>query len=153
MIAFTTIAAVTIVWIKFLASDFAPKTAYSDLSPSMVMKQWIGNYLPFEIPPLLAAILILYGISKRWWWAVPAFFVALALDALGTHAVATALEYISGQPQGGILGGSARDRWAYVGGRSLTTFCAFATASWLGVRPAFGNWRKRGGKAFRASAD
>lgn len=139
LIGFTTAAALAIVWIRFLTSNLAPQTAYSHLSPTDAIREWIGTYLPFTIPPLIAATVILYGLTKRWWLALLAFGCAVVLDGFGTGMVAFAVQNITGEQQGGILGGSHIDRWLYVCGRSLTTCCAFSTARLMGVRPIFGN--------------
>ena len=139
LIGFTTIAAFAIVWIRFLTSEFAPQTAYSHQSPSDAIKEWIGTYLPFTIPPLIAASVILFGLTKRWWVALLGFLCAMILDGLGTTLVASALQYLTGQQQGGILGGAPIDRWLYICGRSLTVCCAFSTARLMGVRPIFRN--------------
>ncbi|WP_200836716.1 hypothetical protein [Roseiconus lacunae] len=135
LIGFATTAAVAIAWIQFLTSDLAPQTYYSHLSHTDAIKEWIGASLPFKIPQTIAATVILFGLTKRWWSVIPAFVAAIALDGIGTSIVASIAEQVTGHQQGGILGGSIVDRYLYTFGRSITVVSAFSTARLLGVRP------------------
>jgi hypothetical protein len=138
LMGFMTIAAIAISWISFLTSDLAPQTYYSHLSQADAIKEWIGMHLPFTLPPLVAVMVMLFGLTKRWWLAMLTLLGAIALDGFGSGIVASILEQLTGQQHGGILGGPTVDHWLYVCGRSLTAWCAFATARLMGVRPTIG---------------
>ncbi len=91
ILLFTTTAAIAFAWIKFLTSNLAPQTYYSHLSQSEAIKDWLGNYLPSKIPQVIAAMTIMYGLSKRWWLALLLFLLAISLDSMGTKIVTSSL--------------------------------------------------------------
>ena len=147
LVMFTTISAIAFVWIRLLTSSLAPRTYFSHLSQSDAIKEWLGSYLPVSIPELLAAIVILCGLTKQWWVTALVLLAAITLDALGTQCVMTVLEFFTGRQNSSILGRSAVDRWLYVSGRSITVYCAFVTAALMGIRPAFGHCESKSWQA------
>ena len=124
--------------IQFLATEYAPETAYSYGSPSSVLWNWLTTNLPYKLSPLAAAVLVLWGLTKRWWMAPLVLGLAICVDALGTQLIAFIIEQTTGESKGGILGDSHSSRWLYVGGRTFTLWGAFAVARLLNVRPFFG---------------
>lgn len=131
---FTTAAAIVLLLIAFLTSDFAPLTAYSHLSYTDFIKEWIETFLSYETVPLIAAVVILYGLSKRWSLGLLAFLAVIALDGLGRLIVLSVEHFMTGQHQN-ILGGNPIDRWLSLCGCQLTIFCAFSIAMLMGIRP------------------
>lgn len=138
LIGFVTTVAVGMGMIQFLATEYAPETAYSYGSPSSVLWNWLTTNLPYKLSPLAAAVLVLWGLTKRWWMAPLVLGLAICVDALGTQLIAFIIEQTTGESKGGILGDSHSSRWLYVGGRTFTLWGAFAVARLLNVRPFFG---------------
>ncbi len=122
-------------WIKLLASDEWAQNRVGGLTQSATFKLWLGEYLPFTIPPVAAATVMLIGLMKRWWIAIIFIVAATALDMICTGIVGSIAEQLTGERQGGIVGGSTPDRWYYICGRSITVAMALSTARLLSVRP------------------
>jgi hypothetical protein len=137
MIGFTMLAAIVLVSIRFLTSDFAPQTYYSERSEADAIKEWVGD-LPFRIPPLMAAIMILFGLMNRRRLLTLAFLGAVALDGIGSFIVAGIAEQVTGQKYVSIPGNTLADYTLFVCGRSIIVGAAFSTAILLGVRPSIG---------------
>ncbi|MBI1246852.1 hypothetical protein GC197_03280 [bacterium] len=142
LIGFVTLAAIIMGWVQLLASDFAPQTNYSNASTAKALQIWLGQYAPMHIPHLLAAMLIMFALTKRWWWALAALPAAILFDALCTQLIIYVVKQFNGNAQFGILSNANLNRWLYITGRSLTLWSALCTASLLGVRPYFGRRRE-----------
>ncbi len=138
VIGFTTLAAIVIAWIGYLGSPLAPQTYFSRLSKGQAMTAWLGSQLPLAIPPLISAVVILHGFTRRWWLAPLALGVAFLVDMVGTKILVTLLESATGKQHGGILGGSQLEAILYMAGRTLTVFIAFWIATLAGVRWTYG---------------
>ncbi len=102
------------------------------------MTAWLGSQLPLAIPPLISAVVILHGFTRRWWLAPLALGVAVLVDLVGTKILVTLLESATGKQHGGILGGAQLEAILYMAGRTLTVFIAFWIATLAGVRWTYG---------------
>ncbi|MBI1246848.1 hypothetical protein GC197_03260 [bacterium] len=137
LIGFITTIALVLGCTQFLTSDYSPWDKFNQQTPQQ-LQLWLGTRLLFHLPPLLASMLIMYGLSKRWWWAFAALPAAIAIDALGSRVVTYLAEQINGEQSGNILSDSHISCWMYVSGRSLTMWIALCMARLLGVKPYFG---------------
>ncbi len=133
-----TVAALSLAWVRFLTTEFAPSTYYRHLTQVAAIKLWIGEYLPQLLPPLLAIFLVAYGLTKNGWQMVFIFALAFLIDVIGTRSIESIQQALHGVRGTGILSGNLRDALLYIGGRTSIHIIALTGAATLGVRPMFG---------------
>ncbi|MBI1246855.1 hypothetical protein GC197_03295 [bacterium] len=141
LIGYITTAAILMGWIQLITSDFAPWDASGGSTTAEVQWAWLGE-LPYKMPDLLAAMLLLFGLSKRWWWAVAALPAAIVVSQLTDQGITYAAEQITGAPRWPIIPNTGLDPWIAVTGRMLFVWVALGMARLLGVKPYFGGRRE-----------
>lgn len=144
IIMYMSAVGVAIVWMKFLGSDLWPHNQLGGYSQVKVFQRWLADYVPFALPQVVSAYVMLIGFMNRWRWAIAAALAAMFLDMVGSGVIGSVAEQLTGKRHGGVVGGASMDRWYYICGRSITVATALSTARLLGVRPIFGS-RKNGG--------
>jgi hypothetical protein len=152
LLVYMTFVGIALVWVKFLGADIWPQNQLGGLSQYKVFKRWLGEYLPFAIPPIVAAYVMLLGFTRRWSIAIGFVFAAIALDMIGVGIVGSFAEQMTGERKGGIVGSNDVHRWYYVCGRSITVAAALSIARLLGVQPSFGSRVTAGNETKTADA-
>lgn len=138
LIGFTTTTAIGIGLIQLFTMEDAPNSVFRGLSMTEAIYEWLGKDFPYLLPPTLAAMVIMFGLSKPWRWAAVVLIVAVVVDGLGTLLIDNLFLQITGQREGGVVSQSVSDCWFYVTGRTLIVWLALSMAKILDVCPTFG---------------
>ncbi|MBI1246851.1 hypothetical protein GC197_03275 [bacterium] len=136
LIGFVTIAALILGCAQFMTSDFAPqKTFQYRTTMEMLLRRFQDT--SYQIPTLLAAIWVLYSLSKRWWLAFAVLPAAIVLAVSGTYWVSNSIDLFTGK-SARPFAYSGINMDFFVSGRVLTVWAGFCIARLLGVQPYFG---------------
>lgn len=132
----TTAAAMILVWIRFLTwKGVSPRTAYSFLTPTQAITEYVVEYLPSLVIVAACTFLLMWGWSGKWWLAIVALFGTLLVCSIGHRALYAVLEWTRGSSFGGnVLAGSALEHWSYIAGQNCMVWAAFGVARLTGVR-------------------
>ncbi len=135
LFGWTTIAAVVLLWIRFLTWEgVAPDTAFSSMSATALLERNMTERLPGRAVIAVAVMLMIMAWPKKWWVPIIALVVALLLDAYGHRAVYWAVENLAGKKAGGgVLTAEPMRRWSYLAGRNFIVWIAFGAAHLTGV--------------------
>jgi hypothetical protein len=135
LFGWTTIAAVILLWIRFLTWEgVAPNTAFDSMSATALLERNLTQKLPGKAVIAVAVMLMIMAWPKRWWLPLVAFPVALLLDSFGHRAVYWAVEYFMGHDvKNNVLTDVAIRRWSYLAGRNFIVWIAFGAAYLTGV--------------------
>lgn len=132
----TTAAAMILVWIRFLTwKGVAPETAYSYMTPTQALLEYVVEYLPSMLILVACVFLLVWGWSGKWWLPFVTFAAALLIDSFGHKALYAVLQWTRGSSiSGNVLTGSAIEHWSYIAGRTWAAWTAFGAARLAGVR-------------------
>jgi hypothetical protein len=135
LFGWTTIAAVVLLWIRFLTWEgVAPDTAFSSMSATVLLERNVTQRLPGRAVIAVAMMLMIMAWPKKWWVPFIALVVALLLDAYGHRAIYWTVEYFTGkEARGGVLTAESMRRWSYLAGRNFIVWIAFGAAHLAGV--------------------
>jgi hypothetical protein len=135
LFGWTAIAAVTLVWIRFLTWEgVAPHTAFSSASATALLVRTLTQRLPGRAVIAVAAMLMIIAWPRRWWVPLVALVATVLLDAYGHRALFWTVEYFTGQEAGSrVLTEPTLRRWSYFTGRNFIVWIAFGAAHWTGV--------------------
>ncbi|WP_345319771.1 hypothetical protein [Novipirellula rosea] len=131
LLSWTALAAVIFVWIRFLNSEFAPRTGYSSSTLSQNFKEQT-IYLLLSLIPAAVLFTQLIAWRRHWLLAIGVLLAGWAVDSLATGFVAQGIRTLTGTSFG-VLSGDSLDRWCYIGGRSLLGFSFGGLALFFGI--------------------
>ena len=131
LLAWTALAAIIFVWIRFLNSELAPRTGYSSSTLSQNFKeQTIHLFLSLIPSAVLVSQLIAW--RRHWLIALGVLFAGWVIDSMATGFATRTISSITGDSFG-VLSGDSFDRWCYIGGRSLLGFSFGGLALLFGI--------------------
>lgn len=136
ILGWTTAAALILVWIRFLTwKGVAPETAFSFQTPTEALQEFLVEFGPSLLIFAVAAFLVVWGWSGRWWFPLAALAGALVIDSFGHRGLFAALKWITGNANNGnVLAGPALEHWSFIAGRTCLLWTAFGLARLMGVR-------------------
>jgi hypothetical protein len=136
ILAWTTVAAVILMWIRFLTwKDAAPRTAYSFMTPTQALAEYFQEYFPSLLITSAAIFLVAWSWSGRWWLPIAVFAGALLLDSFGHRILFAVIKWTTGdENKSNVLTGPALEHWSFLVGRNLIVWIAFGLANVTGVR-------------------
>jgi hypothetical protein len=134
LFGWTAIAAVILLWIRFLTWEGAPDTAFSSMSATALLVRNLTQRLPSRVVIAIAIMLMILAWPRKWWVPIVAFVVAVLLDAYGHRAIYWTVEYFTGQEIGSrVMTEATIRRWSYLAGRNFIVWIAFGAAHLTGV--------------------
>lgn len=131
LLSWTVLAAIVFVWIRFLNSEFAPRTSYSHSTLSQNFKEQT-IYLLLSLIPAAVLLVQLVAWRRHWALAVGVLIAGWVFDSLATGLATHTIRTMTGTSLG-VLSGDSFDRWCFICGRSLLGFSFGGLALLFGI--------------------
>ncbi|MBI1246850.1 hypothetical protein GC197_03270 [bacterium] len=148
ILGFIAAVAVCLGMFQFLTSDYGATLMGLRLDDRPVLLPSLSGYrivsvwetfvstIPSDISYALAAIVILFGLSRRWGWAFVVLPVAIVVQYLLSKYIGETYAYITGNTRSNVLWDIRQVIFA--SGPLLTVWIALGAARLLGVKAHFG---------------